>query len=83
MVRHIVMFWLKDKNPKVVAETVTLLNSMKGKIPGMLSLDAGADFAGSARSCDICLCETFETREALETYRTHRCICLCRHTCTP
>ncbi len=71
MVRHIVMFWLKDKNPKVVAETVTLLNSMKGKIPGMLSLDAGADFAGSARSCDICLCETFETREALETYRTH------------
>lgn len=71
MVRHIVMFWLKDKNPKVVAETVALLNSMKGKIPGMLSLDAGADFAGSARSCDICLCETFETREALETYRTH------------
>ncbi len=71
MVRHIVMFWLKDKNPELVAETVSLLNSMKGKIPGMLSLDAGADFAGSARSCDICLCETFDTREALETYRTH------------
>ena len=44
---------------------------MKGRVPGMLTLDAGADFAASPRSCDLCLCETFESREALETYRTH------------
>lgn len=71
MIRHIVLFWLKDPNPTLVQETVDILLSMKGKIPGMLTLDAGADFARSERSCDICLCETFETREALETYRTH------------
>lgn len=71
MIRHIVMFWLKDKNEEIVRDTVDKLNSMKGKIPGMLSLDAGADVVGSARSCDICLCETFDTRESLEIYRTH------------
>lgn len=71
MIRHIVMFWLKDRNDATVRETLALLNGMKGRIPGMLSLDAGEDVVGSSRSCDICLCETFETREALEAYRTH------------
>lgn len=71
MVRHIVMFWLKDKSPEVIQETVDKLNSMRGRIPGMLTLDAGADFKGSARSCDICLCETFDTSESLEVYQTH------------
>jgi len=71
MIRHIVLFWLKEKDDATVKQTVDMLLSMRGKIPGMLSLDAGADMVGSPRSCDICLCETFETREALETYRTH------------
>jgi len=71
MVRHIVMFWLKQKDEATIREAVELINSMKGKIPGMLSLDAGADFAGSQRSCDLCLCETFESREALDVYQTH------------
>ena len=71
MIRHIVLFWLKEKDDATVKQTVDMLLSMRGKIPGMLSLDAGADMVGSPRSCDVCLCETFETREALETYRTH------------
>jgi len=71
LVRHIVLFWLREKNSDTVRETVDKLLSMRGKIPGMLSLDAGADVVGSPRSCDICLCETFENLEALEAYRTH------------
>ena len=71
MIRHIVLFWLKEKDEAVVRETVDKLLSMRGKIPGMLSLDAGADMVGNPRSCDICLCETFETRQALDAYRTH------------
>ena len=71
MVRHIALFWLREKNSDTVRETVDKLLSMRGKIPGMLSLDAGADVVGSPRSCDICLCETFENLEALEAYRTH------------
>ncbi len=71
MVRHIVLFWLKEKDAETVRVTVEKLRSMRGKIPGMLTLEAGEDFAGSARSCDICQCEPYESREALETYRTH------------
>ncbi len=69
MIRHIVMFWLKDQ--ALTEETVEKLQSMRGKIEGMVSLEAAADMAHSPRSCDICLCEAFETREALEAYRTH------------
>ena len=71
MIRHIVLFWLKDKSEKNIRETVDILNSMKGKIPGMLTIDAGADVVKSPRSCDICLCETFDTLASLEAYRTH------------
>ena len=71
MIRHIVLFWLKDKSEANIRETVDILNSMKGKIPGMLTIDAGADVVHSSRSCDICLCETFDTLASLEAYRTH------------
>ena len=71
MIRHIVMFWLKDRTDATVNETLALLNGMKGKIPGMLSLEAGMDVVASPRSCDICLCELFESRQTLEGYRTH------------
>ena len=71
MIRHIVLFWLQDKSEKNIRETVDILNGMKGKIPGMLTIDAGADVVNSPRSCDICLCETFDTLASLEAYRTH------------
>lgn len=71
MIRHIVLFWLQDKSEKNIRETVDILNGMKGKIPGMLTIDAGADVVKSPRSCDICLCETFDTLASLEAYRTH------------
>ena len=71
MIRHIVMFWLKEKDPKVMEDTVALIKGMEGRIPGMLTLDAGADFLSSPRSCDLCLCATFTTREALEVYQTY------------
>lgn len=71
MVRHIVLFWLKDKSQSNIQNTVDILRSMEGKIPGMLSLEAGADFAGTPRSCHICLCEMFDTAASLEAYRTH------------
>lgn len=72
MIHHIVLFWLKDnKDTDLIDRTVELLRSMRGKIPGLLSIEAGRDVVGSARSCDICLSTVFENREALDTYRTH------------
>lgn len=71
MVRHIVFFWLKDKDPGLIEETIGKLRGMTGKIEGMLSLEAGPDKVHSPRSCDICLCELFDSMESLERYRTH------------
>ena len=71
MIRHIVMFWLKDKSPENIEATAAKLRSMKGKIEGMKDLEVGVDFLHSERSCDICLTTLFETREALDAYRTH------------
>ncbi len=69
MIRHIVLYWLKDKAR--VEETVAVLRSMEGKIPGLLQIEAGKDTLGSERSCDLCLNTVFESREALEAYRIH------------
>ena len=71
MIRHIVVYWLKEKNETLINETVELFLSMRGKIPGLLSVEAGADLVGSARSCDLCLCTTLESMEALQAYLTH------------
>ncbi len=71
MVRHIVMFWLKDKSPAVAEEAAQKLRSMNGKIEGLLSLEVGADSLHSERSCDLCLNTVFDSMESLERYRTH------------
>lgn len=71
MIRHIVMFWLKDKSPENIQATAAKLRSMRGKIEGMKELEVGVDLLHSERSCDICLTTLFETREALSAYRTH------------
>ena len=69
MIRHVVLFWLKDKTR--IGETVEILESMRGKIPGLLEIEAGKDFMHSERSCDICLHTVFTNREALDAYQTH------------
>ena len=72
MVRHIVMYWLKDgENEELKKETVEKFLSMEGKIPGLLKIEAGQDALKSPRSCDICLCTVFESMEALADYRKH------------
>lgn len=71
MFRHIVLFWLKEPTEENIRVTVETLRSMRGKIPGMLTLEADADQAATPRSCHICLCESFDTRESYEAYRTH------------
>lgn len=71
MIRHIVLFWLKDKSPDHLEKTASVLRGMEGKIEGMLSLEVGIDFLGSERSCDIALCALFADKAALDAYRTH------------
>jgi len=69
MVKHIVLFKLKDQKDRERA--LEALNSMKGKIEGLIDLEAGADFLSSERSYDIALICTLKDREALDFYQSH------------
>jgi len=71
MVTHVVMWKLKDRSPAHAERVQTLLTSMKGKIPGMLDLEAGVDFVRSDRSYDVVLITRHENREALDQYQLH------------
>ena len=55
MIRHIVMFRLKDARPHKVEAAAQMLRSMKGKIEGLLELEVGTDFLGSERSYHLAL----------------------------
>jgi len=69
MVKHIVLFKLKDQQNRLKA--LNALNGMKGKIEGLLDLEAGADFLNSERSYDIALICTLQDRAALDYYQAH------------
>lgn len=69
MVKHIVLF--KLKNPSDRQEAIDALNSMKGKIEGLIDLETGCDFLHSERSCDIALICTLKDKDALQFYQEH------------
>ena len=71
MIRHIVMFRIKDEYKKDIPDIVEKFYGMKGKIEGMVNLEAGADFLHSERSYDVALVTEFKSREAFEAYQTH------------
>jgi hypothetical protein len=71
MITHVVMWKLKDRTPENVRRVHGLLLGMKGKIPGMLELEAGVDFARSERSYDLVLVTRHINREALDQYQVH------------
>ena len=71
MVRHIVLFKIKDEFRAEIPDMVEKFYGMKGKIEGLVNLEAGADFLHSDRSYDVALITEFSSREALEAYQTH------------
>ena len=71
MIRHIVMFKIKDEFKDEIPQLVKNFYGMKGKIEGMVSLEAGADFLHSDRSYDVALITEFVSREALDAYQSH------------
>ena len=71
MIRHIVMFKIKDEFKDEIPQLVKNFYGMKGKIEGMVSLEAGADFLHSDRSYDVALITEFVSHEALDAYQSH------------
>ncbi len=69
MVKHIVMWKLKNKADAV--EIKQRLESLIGKIPGLLKIEVGIDFLESEQSADVVLYSELTSREALEVYQNH------------
>ena len=71
MIRHIVMFKIKDEFKNEIPQLVENFKGMKGRIEGMLDLEAGADILHSERSYDLALITVFQDRAAFDAYQTH------------
>lgn len=71
MIKHIVMFKLKEKSPNNLKTLASALNGMKDQIETLKFLEVGEDFKGSERSFDLVLTAHFEDRQGLETYAGH------------
>ena len=71
MIRHIVMFKIKDEYKAEIPQLVKNFYGMKGRIEGMLELEAGADVLRSERSYDLALVTLFDSMESFRAYQTH------------
>ena len=71
MIRHIVLFRIKDEFKDEIPQLVKNFEGMAGRIEGMLELQAGADILHSERSYDLALITVFQDRAAFDAYQTH------------
>ena len=71
MVRHIVLYFLKDKSPESKQALKEKFLSMKGKIDVLKDIEVGIDFMQSPRSADVSLTCLFDSKEDLAIYADH------------
>lgn len=69
MIKHIVLFKLKDPTAEECQKAVDVLLGMRGKVPQIITIEAGVDFLRSERSYDVALEVTVKDREALDAYQ--------------
>lgn len=71
MIRHVVLWRLKSANGDVFHTVRAALQAQQGKIPGLLRVEVGRNFARSRRAVDFALICDFASREALSAYHAH------------
>ena len=71
MIKHIVMFKLKDRNKENIEKIVTALKTLEGNIDVLRSAEIGVNFTKSERSYDIVLTTEFDDRNSLNAYGPH------------
>ena len=72
MVKHIVMWKIKDTNDKQqnIDRMINMLTSLVGKINGLVSMEMGHNFNTSSEY-DVVLYATFKNANALKYYQNH------------
>jgi hypothetical protein len=76
MIRHIVCWKFLDhadgaSRAENLRKAKSMLESLPGKIPEILSLEVGIDSTRGAASFDLALNGTYASAAALETYQRH------------
>ena len=75
MIRHIVLFKLKNPTPEECLKARDVLYGMRGKVPQIRDIEVGTDFLHSPRSYDVALTVTVADRAALEAYQADEYHC--------
>lgn len=75
MVKHIILWQLKeefsqDEKNVIKAGIKEGLESLKGKIPGLIDIHVQTEYLGSS-TAEVMLDSTFESEEALKGYSIH------------
>ncbi|KWR90823.1 Dabb family protein [Cupriavidus sp. IDO] len=75
MIKHIVMWKVRGSSPEEKSESVCRVHAafdgLIGVIPGLVTLEVGADVSRIDYACDVVLYTEFESRDALDSYSTH------------
>ena len=71
MIKHIVMYKLKNPSIENCKAMVDKFMSMEGKIDILKSVQAGFDILKRERSFDVCLECVFDSRQDMELYQSH------------
>ena len=75
MIKHIVMWTVRGDTPverdQNARRVKASLESLRGKVPGLLTLEVGVDISRIDHACDVVLVSEFESAAALEAYADH------------
>ena len=75
MIRHIVMWRVRGETLAQRREgreqVRQCFESLRGRIPGMTSLEVGIDVSEVDYACDVVLYTEFESQESLDAYASH------------
>lgn len=75
MIKHIVMWKVSGDTPEARADSCLRVKrsfeSLRGQIPGLVTLEVGIDISRVAYACDVVLYTEFDSQRALDAYATH------------
>ena len=75
MIRHIVMWRVRGESiserEKNVEKLVRSFESLRGHVPGLISLELGVDVSKVDYACDVVLVTEFDSQNSLDSYATH------------
>ena len=70
------MWKIKDQahgleKKEVIIRMKSMLESLNGKIPGLIKIELGVDYSMDATSSDVVLYSEFESKAALDAYQVN------------